>query len=497
MKGTLWTMLGASAPVAVGIFTTPLLTRLLGAEQYGLLVLVLLIPTYFAFADFGMNVASTRFASEAFAAGDLPREARIVRTAALIALLSSLPFAIGMVVFSAPLLHALNVPEPLLPEATIALRFAAVAFVVDFLNATLNTPQLTRVRMELNIFVTYGARTLGMLAAPGVVYLGGGVIGAVLATLTASLIGLAGHIAVSSRLLPELLATTLDRPSIRPLLRFGGSLLVAYIAGMLLANADRVILTKATTVTMLAYYSVAAAVARLLSLASGSMQQALIPVFSQLQGEAGLPALRNLYSRSIRLTLIWLVPAILAMVLFGVPFFTYWFGAEFGRESSGPFFVIIAGAFVNVLAYFPYTVIIASGRSELIARIYWLEVIPFIILAWILSSRFGALGAAMAWSTRVIIDSAAMFGLARIIYGISMGRKTAVAVASAACLAGIPLIAAIYYRELNFAVLLLTLVCGLAAILLSTRVFITPEEFAWGRTRVEQMWSSARPGRAG
>ncbi|MBK7801073.1 MAG: oligosaccharide flippase family protein [Chloracidobacterium sp.] len=113
VKGSLWTLAGQVAPLGVSLFTTPFVIRLLGSEGYGVLILVGLIPTYFAFADFGMGIASTKFASEAYAAGDSEKEARTVRTAALIALIVSLPVAAAIFIFSNAAIAAFNVPAHL------------------------------------------------------------------------------------------------------------------------------------------------------------------------------------------------------------------------------------------------------------------------------------------------------------------------------------------------------------------------------------------------
>ncbi|MDI1243729.1 MAG: hypothetical protein PSX80_17600, partial [bacterium] len=71
-------LVGSVAPLAVSFISTPFVIRFLGTESYGLLLLVGLIPTYLMFADFGMGVASTKFASEAFGRGDEKKEAEIV-----------------------------------------------------------------------------------------------------------------------------------------------------------------------------------------------------------------------------------------------------------------------------------------------------------------------------------------------------------------------------------------------------------------------------------
>lgn len=84
VKGSLWTLAGQVAPLGVSLVATPFTIRLLGAEGYGVLILVGLIPTYLGFADLGMGFASTKFGSEAYAAGDTVKEARTVRTAAVL-----------------------------------------------------------------------------------------------------------------------------------------------------------------------------------------------------------------------------------------------------------------------------------------------------------------------------------------------------------------------------------------------------------------------------
>src|SRR5688572_18336492 len=220
VKGSLWTLAGQVAPLFVSLITTPLVIRMLGAEGYGVLILVGLIPTYLGFADFGMSMASTKFASGAYAGGDLEKEARIVRTAALIALCSSLPFGIAIFALCGWLAETFNVPSHLGYDAWLALKLAVITFVVIFLNNIFNTPQLTRLRMDLNTLVASGFRLIGIVATPFVLYFGGGVLGVVTVLMIASLLTLSGHVYASSRLLPNLLTGTIDRQLIRPLLRF-------------------------------------------------------------------------------------------------------------------------------------------------------------------------------------------------------------------------------------------------------------------------------------
>ena len=118
VKGSLWTLAGQVLPLGISLITSPIVIRLFGAEGYGAMILVLLIPGYLGFADFGMGMASTKFASEAYASGSRDRGPRIVRTAALIALGTSVPFATVLFLLSGTVVGWFNVPEHLLGEAS-------------------------------------------------------------------------------------------------------------------------------------------------------------------------------------------------------------------------------------------------------------------------------------------------------------------------------------------------------------------------------------------
>ena len=130
VKGSLWTMAGQVLPMAASFISIPFIIRFLGSEAYGVLVLVTLIPSYFIFADFGMNMASTKFGSEAYAEGARRKEGEVVRTAALIAFFSALPVAAGVFIFSFPIVEALQVPEYLQNQASVALKITAATFVL-------------------------------------------------------------------------------------------------------------------------------------------------------------------------------------------------------------------------------------------------------------------------------------------------------------------------------------------------------------------------------
>ncbi len=405
VKGSMWTLGGSVLPLAVSFISTPFIIRFLGAESYGVLLLVGLIPTYFSFADFGMGIASTKFASEAFGQGDREKEARVVWTAAVIALVASSIVAIPVFVFSYQIVASLNVPEHLLTQASIALRIAAAAFVLGILGSVVNSPMLARLRMDLNTITAAVPKILLAAVTPFILFFGGGIVGAVSWAFIVGVATLAVVVYFSGRLLPEMFRTGLSRDMFRPLLKFGGGWVVAMIAAMLLVNLEKLFLTKMVSVKALAFYSVAFTFANMATMFSQAMIQSLIPAFSQLLAPEKRREFDTLFARGIRLNVLWLLPAIMMMFVMARPFFTIWAGEEFGVNSTLPFYVLLIGLFFNLQATIPYIAIMAVGRTDVFARLYWIELLVYAFGAFLLINSWGIVGAALAWTLRVFFDA--------------------------------------------------------------------------------------------
>jgi O-antigen/teichoic acid export membrane protein len=64
---------------------------------------------------------------------------------------------------------------------------------------------------------------------------------------------------------------------------------------------------------------------------------------------------------------------------------------------------------LNALATVPYTLIQAAGRPDLTAKFHLIELPLHVVLAWLLVTRFGIAGAALAWTLRMAVDAALLF----------------------------------------------------------------------------------------
>jgi O-antigen/teichoic acid export membrane protein len=489
VKGSAWTLAGQILPLFASLVSTPFIIRFLGSEGYGVLILVGLIPNYLAFADFGMGIASTKFGSEAYGQGQREKEAEVVRTAGFIALLTALVFAVPMVVFSHRIITDwFKVSENYQMIASLGLKITSVAFVFTILSSVLNTPQLSRLRMDLNTLVNAVPKVLMGIVTPIVLYLGGHVVEAVYVAFFAAVLIFVATVFTSGRLLPELYKPTINRHLFRPLLKFGSGWLIAVVAVILLVNLEKVFLARYVSIQSLAYYSVAFTFANMATMFSVAMSQSLIPAFSQLLVPEKRSEFDALFSRTIRLTLIWLLPAIMCMFVVAKPFFTIWAGAEFGIQSSPPFYVLLFGLVFNILAYIPHSTIVASGRTDALAKLYWFELILYVLAALWLVNSYQIIGAAAVWSLRVIIDAFLVIRLAKKVVGVKFRFFNHFA---SLIIGGIfllpPVLFVIFYDNFSLWLIPLVLMCtGIYSIVI-WKTFIEEGERSWIIAKIENL----------
>lgn len=408
VRGSIWNFGGQGVTLMATLVATPFVIRLLGVEDYGLLALINALIVYLAFADLGMGWASTRFASEAHARGDDEGEATLIWTSLLVAVVPALLVASILILSARPLVeHGLRLPQHLHGTAVTALRLAAVTFVARTVVGVLNTPEMVRLRMDLVTLITVGTLVGQIFLVPVVLYLGGGLTGAVAVIAGSAVLCACLHGLVALRLLPQFARPRLDLALLKPLSRFGGAVVIASVVTMLLGTADRALVSRFASVQTLAYYAVALNLASMLTQAPMAMVQSLMPAFSQLQARPDHRDLQALYQRALRGTLLWLAPAAIVICVVARPFFTVWAGPEFGRESTLPLYVLAVGLIFEAMSYVPFYLLVALGRADLVARCHGAMLVPYLVLSSLAILWLGAVGAAIVWSLRAATSALA------------------------------------------------------------------------------------------
>jgi O-antigen/teichoic acid export membrane protein len=405
IKGTVWGLAGQATTVAASAVFTPIVVRQLGASAYGILVFLNLLTSYLAYSDLGMGTASTRFASIEVSAGS-NRETQVIWTGVGLSTIVAAMVAVLIIVLAPAISNGLlHVESPLRGQTIAAMRIVGIAFLFKNIAGVLNTPQLVRLRFDTYTAITSGVVFLQVMLTPIVLWLGGDLVTIALMIAVINFCALGLHFVVGRRLLPELWPPRADAALFWPLLHFGVLVVFSQIPELILANAERFGLAYFTSVAKLGYYSLAYTYASLTIVAAIAMGQVLLPMFSQLQSSADAEQLGRLYRRSIVSLAFTLAPIAVVLAIVARPVLATLVGQDYGRESTPACYVLLGGVVFGGLSYVPLSLLFASNKGSVAARIRWYELVPYFMVAAFLTKKFGIVGAAAAWTLRALVDS--------------------------------------------------------------------------------------------
>ena len=362
----------------------------------------------------GMGIASTRFGAGYYTRGDPQGESSVVWTALGLIAVTTGCVATAIALAARPILaNLLHVERGLVTAGTVALRVGCAIFVLQSVAGIVNTPQVVRLRWRLWTVLTTSVNLLGTVAAPvALAVFGGGITTVAVVNLAVSILLVTGNLLLAVRLQPALLHPRFDKAVFRRLLGYGGALTVAGLALVPLTTAQRFFLALNHSTTAVAYLAVAGTLATTLQILPEQLTAPFLPGLARLEAAGRLRELRSLYAKGLSGLFLLVTPAAVLLAFIARPFLSLWAGPAYGAHSTAPFLVMLAGVWFDCLAWMPVSYLLSSGRSRMIARIRVAELAPYLVAAWLLTERFGVIGAAIVWSAGCALDSLLLFGAA-------------------------------------------------------------------------------------
>jgi len=412
-RNTLLNFIGQVLPLLVGVVTMPFTVRGLGTERFGLLSLAWVILGYFAVFDLGLGRATTKFVAEALGKGEQDRVPGLVWTT--VATQALLGAAGGLTLAAVtPLLveRALNVPPYLVREASSAFYVLAVGVPVTLISGSFVGVLGAAQRFDLVNAVKIPASCLTYLLPLLGLALGLGLPAIVALILAARLAALIAFLVLNLRLIPGLKRWSAEFSLFRSLFSFGAWVTISSIVSPILVYLDRFLIGSVLSMSAVAYYSAPYEVVTRLLIIPGSLTTALFPAFSALEAVRDRGRASLFFARSIKYILLALGPVVLLIGLFAREGLQIWLGPDFASESTAALQILGVGVLINSLAQVPFALLQGVGRPDLPAKFHLLELPLYVGVAWLMICRWGIAGAAGAWTLRVTLDAALLFGAA-------------------------------------------------------------------------------------
>ena len=222
-------------------------------------------------------------------------------------------------------------------------------------------------------------------------------------------VSLSGYLGFCLRVRPELKReVAVDRAILRPLLSFGGWITVSALVVPVLVYTDRILLSGLVSVAALAYYTVPYEIVFRLQIFPASFGTALFPTFTAVT-TTRREELDSLYARSIKYLLLVMAPVTLLVVLFAHSVLQVWISPDFASHSTVVFQILAFGMLLNAVSQIPSQLLDSYGRPDLRAKVFLAYMPGYVLLAWLLISHFGLVGAAIGWTVRSGVELAIFF----------------------------------------------------------------------------------------
>jgi O-antigen/teichoic acid export membrane protein len=415
-RNAVWTLLSLGAPMLIALAAIPALIRTLGADRFGIVTLSWLLIGYCSLFDLGLGRALTRVVSEKFSGGPGDRDSSLPGTVWTALVMMALLGCAGGALFAAAsgwLAHSvLKVPPALQSETGIALRWIAAAIPLVTLSAGLRGVLEARQRFgSLGIV----RAIMGVLTFTGPLVaarLQGGLPGVVFTLTALRLVTLLAHAFLCYALTPELFSDrTIRARTVGPLFRFGGWLTISGLISPLMVSMDRFLIGIFLSMTSVAYYATPFEIVTKLKVIPAAIATVLFPALSSSLSTDPARA-RRLFSGSLYAVLGVLTPLTILVVVFARPGLRLWLGEDFAAHGYRPLQLLAIGVLINSAADVAVSLLHASGRPDVNAKLHMLEFVLYVPLVCWMIRAYGIDGAALAWVLRVTFDAALLFWMA-------------------------------------------------------------------------------------
>lgn len=410
-----WNLAALVVPLAVGIFTIPLLINKLGVDKFGFLSLMWTIVGYFGLFDLGIGRALTQQLAAGIGRNDSHTQRTIFWTGLI--LMTAIGILIGVAISLSVLFvfifYDLDVlaTDMLWSGVTMGLGSIIVLCSSGFrgvLEAFAKFKAVNLIRLLLGVW-SFGAPAL--IASLGTTSLfliaiclvTGRVIGAVISYL------------VVDSVLEGVGRPMYSRSYAKELLLFGSWVSAASLISPLMASFDRFLVGIFVGTAGIAYYATPQDMILKILYVPISISTVLLPRLARARDgddaaaheDVGL-LLRD--TLILALLIVGLISAIIALL--AEELLAIWIGTEFSRHSALLLQIMAAGVVLNTVGIMIQSVIYSSGSSREVALLQLVELPLYLVGQCIAVYFLGLTGAACAWTIRIAFDSTLMWRIA-------------------------------------------------------------------------------------
>ncbi|WP_129633324.1 lipopolysaccharide biosynthesis protein [Candidatus Oscillochloris fontis] len=386
----------------MGLAFVPFYILLLGMEAYGLIGLFATLQVIFSLLDLGITTTLNRELARYSALSEKAQEMRnLLRTFEII--YWGLAILIGLIIYGiAPFIAHDWVNTSSLAPAIVTQSIRLMGLVLAFQFPLgfyaggllgLQHQVLNSLLQATDATLRFGGVVLVLwLIQPTLqVFFGWQALVSMVSTLLT--------VTILWRIMPHApRRARFDVARLQAVWRFAAGMLGISSTAILLTQMDKIVLSKVLPLEQFGYYSLAGVLANGVALLTTPVFNALFPRFSQLVVIGDQAQLRETYHRSCQIMAVIIIPVTVILACFAPEILFLWTrNPTTVAQTHLLVTLLVTGTALNGLMNLPYALQLAHGWTSLVFWINIVSILIFMPLIFVLTSFYGAVGAAIVW----------------------------------------------------------------------------------------------------
>lgn len=407
IKNSFWNLAGYLIPTIIAIPALGYIARILKPELFGIYTLAIAIVGYAGIFDIGLTRAIVR--EIALNRNDLQERKKIISTSTIFIVVFSSCGITCLYFFLPQIVRLLNVSA----EHSVDVINSLTILIFSIPIFLLNQLWMSILEGDEKFAILNLQRSIGSSVIAGFpalfLYIN--------ATLEYAILGL-----FIGRLFSLIISFLMVKQEIfrakfvfslltfKRLVFFGGWITISNIISPVMVYFDRFIISNISGARAVGFYTAPSEAISRLGLIPGALSRA---VFPRLSNSLHSGDFNKQLLISYKLMIIGCLPLVILGSYYANEILNVWMGEEYATHSANVLVILLVGFFFNSLAQIPFTAIQSLGKAKITAFIHCVEILPYLFLLYYSVKEYGVLGAAFAWSIRVIVDFILLFFISR------------------------------------------------------------------------------------
>jgi len=380
----------------------PLLTKILGEEQYGIWIYISSVTGYFYFLQLGVPLANVKYAAKYHASNEPDKVNEVLSSNLCFFSIIGIVAAIVGVVFSVFIDNAFHMSSVYIKAAKLAMVIAtlnvSLTFVLSTFEGILHALQefvyLNAIKNAI-VIIKLSAIYFCVKNENGIVTI------SIIMLSIAILQGIATFILAKSRFKQlKLSIKYVNIDLFKEITKFSAFVMLLQVAGTISFQTDAIVIGSFISVSSILSFSIANNILMYFMQFVIGISSALMPKISSLDAVGDKLAITRAYVKYSKLTLIIVAPICLFLMISGGDFIALWMGEKF-RVVSGNVLSILTLSYFFFLVQrgVAYPIFMGTSKMRFLSILMITTAVANLILSIWWGVLFGVYG--VAWGTTV------------------------------------------------------------------------------------------------